>query len=136
MQKDKSFNRCLRDDEKGRNISSTLPDEQKSLRFILLTSFLLILISCYLYPNLFQRPNKRHSKMMSSRSSRYSNFAGAISEKLDSDRYWLEGDKSHWYHVEASKIENSTEESEAGSSQIMSKFRLRCDRRQLSINCM
>ena len=120
--KDKSFNRRLRDDEKGRSISSTLPDEQKSLRFILLTSFLLILISCYLYPNLFQRPNKRHSKMMSSRSSRYSNFAGAISEKLDSDRYWLEGDKSHWYHVEASKIENSTEESEAGSSQIMSKF--------------
>jgi len=60
--------------------------------------------------------------MMSSRSSRYSNFAGAISEKLDSDRYWLEGDKSHWYHVEASEVENSTDVSKAGSSQIMSKF--------------
>ena len=59
---------------------------------------------------------------MTSRTSRYSNFAGAISEKLESDRFWLEGDKSHWYHVESIKVENDSNDARDASNQIMPKF--------------
>ena len=60
--------------------------------------------------------------MMASRSSRYSNFAGAISEKLESDRYWLEGNKDHWYHVEAGEIAKASKDAETDPNQIMGKF--------------
>ena len=119
---DKNYNCRKRNDNQKNCKSSTLPEEQKSLRCIFVTSFILIAITCYLYPYLFQKPNKRHSKMMASRSSRYSNFAGAISEKLESDRYWLEGNKDHWYHVEAGEIAKASKDAETDPNQIMGKF--------------
>lgn len=120
---DKQIFSCRRqDDKKPQCKTSTSPEEQKSLRYIFVTSFLLIVITSYLYPYLFQRPNQRHSKMMASRSSRYSNFAGAISEKLESDRYWLEGDKSHWYNVESIQVENASKLVGTAPNQIMAKF--------------
>ena len=112
----------MRNDKRKQSKPSTLPEEQKSLRCIFLTSFILIVITCYLYPYLFQRPYKRNSKMMASRSSRYSNFAGAISEKLESDKYWLEGDKQHWYHVEAGEVANASKEAKMDPNQIMGTF--------------
>ena len=112
------------DDEKTKEtkIGPLLTREQQpSLRYIFLTSLLLIVVSCYLYPYLFQKQDKRHRKMMNSRSSRYSSFAGAISEKLQNDRFWLEGDKSHWYHVEVNELSNCND-SASDPKEIMSKF--------------
>ena len=60
--------------------------------------------------------------MMTSRSSRYSNFAGAISEKLQNDRFWLEGDKQHWYHVEISEVQGSFKDPTITEQYVMSKF--------------
>ena len=120
---DKEIFSCRRQDDKRPHCkTATSSEEQKSLRYIFVTSFLLIVITSYLYPYLFQRPNQRHSKMMTSRSSRYSNFAGAISEKLENDRYWLEGDKSHWYNVESIQVENASKLAGTASNQIMDKF--------------
>lgn len=59
---------------------------------------------------------------MTSRSSRYSNFAGAISEKLQNDRFWLEGDKQHWYHVEISEVQGSLKDPTITEEYVMSKF--------------
>ena len=94
--------------------------EETSLRYLFLTSFILVAVSCYIYPYLFVSQGKRYPKMMTSRSSRYSSFAGAIHEKLQNDRFWLEGDKSHWYHVEASQLPTTHSADEKGT--VMSKF--------------
>ena len=104
----KSCGICPRDDTGTKKCNPPkFREEQQNLRYIFLTSFILIVTSYYIYPCLFLSQNKRHSNMMTSRTSRYTSFAGAISEKLQNDRFWLEGDKSHWYNIEKGELHNS-----------------------------
>ena len=115
---------CPGDDNRTKDPKSTtlVHEQQPNLRYIFLTSFILILVSCYLYPCILVRQENRRSKMMTSRTSRYSNFAGAISEKLQNDRFWLEGDKSHWYHVEFREIRDVSKDLGVDADDIVSKF--------------
>jgi SAM-dependent methyltransferase len=104
----KSYGICPRDDTGTKERKTPkLREEPQNLRYIFLTSVILIVTSYYIYPCVFSSQDKRHSKMMTSRTSRYSSFAGAISEKLQNDRFWLEGDKSHWYNIELSELHNA-----------------------------
>lgn len=104
---------CIRRSGDKKNLDSegkpkSVP-ENPSLRYIFYTSFILVVVYSYIYPHLFPKQSKKSLKMMTSRTSRYSHFAGAISEKVQNDRFWLEGDKSHWYRAEVSQIPISTD---------------------------
>ena len=102
--------------------TANLHEHQQSLRYIFITSFILVVVSSYIYPRFLNRQYKTNSNMMTSRSSRYSNFAGAISEKLQNDRFWLEGDKQHWYHVEIGEVQGSLKDPTITEEYVMSKF--------------